>query len=227
MSFLLVAAVLAATPEPVAVFASAHEAAEHVSHESRTGTLIFSRGDCLAVKVFSGGPFTHVAAVVMQDGKAIVYDSMNGVGVRKQGLEEFIESQNPDVIHVAHPVKSFSDEDCREFVAHLEGELGRPYAVAHHLTGERVEGLHCAEYVTDSLIACNLIHADLPSRVSPASLAEGIIGDELYSPAVTFELAQPAAEVEQGSNWCHQLWIDTKVCTMNCCHKLRRMFLCR
>ena len=226
MSVLLVAPVLAAA-EPAATLSTTQQAAEVIAAESTTGTLLFCRGDCLAVKVFSGGPYTHVAAIVLQEGRAIVYDSMNGAGVRRQELAEFLESQNPDVIHLVQPAHALTDAECRAFVEHLDGEVGRPYGVAHHLTGGRATGLHCAEYVTDALMACNLIHANQPSRVSPASLAEGIIGDGLYAPAVTFALEEPARGTEKGRNWCHQLWIDTKVCTITCCTKMRRLFLCK
>jgi len=227
MSLLLVAATLSITADPIATFESTQEAAVAAAEESQTGTLIFSRGDCLAVKMFSGGPFTHVAAVVVEDGLATVYDSMNGVGVRKQGLEEYLDSQNPDVIHVAHPCVPFTGAESRAFIEHLEQELGRPYAVAHHLTGGRVEGIHCSEYVTDALMSCNLIHANEPSRVSPASLAEGLFRDELYEPARTFAIVAAPLEDDEPRNWCDKLWIDTKHCTVNCCVKMRRLFFCR
>ncbi|MEX2287593.1 MAG: YiiX/YebB-like N1pC/P60 family cysteine hydrolase [Planctomycetaceae bacterium] len=227
MSLLLLAATLAVAAEPVASFDSAQQAAQTVAEQSQTGTLIFSRGDCLAIKVFGGGPYTHVGAVVVEDGKATVYDCMPGKGVRKQSLEDFLESQDPDVIHVAHLKQAMTEEQGRAFVEHLESELGRPYAVKHHLTGQRAEGIHCSEYTTDALMACNLLHANHPSRVSPASLAEGIFRDELYAPAQTFVIAPAIAEETEPHNRCHQLWLDTKTCTANCCVKMRRLFLCR
>jgi hypothetical protein len=226
MSMLLVAALLAATPEAPTTFASSQQAAEHVARESQTGALIFSKGDCLAVKVFGGGPYTHVAAVVMQNDEATVYDSMNGIGVRKQGLKEYLESQDPDEIHVAQPTRPMTTEESRAFIEHLETEVGRPYAVKHHLTGGRAEGIHCSEYVTDALMACQLLQANHPSRVSPTSLAEGIVEDGLYSEATTFTLERLRPEAESGNSWCQQLWIDTKICTTTCCAKMRRMFLC-
>src|SRR5215212_9811866 len=167
MSFLLVAATLTFSAAPVETFESPQQAAQAIVEHAETGTLIFSRGDCLAIKVFGGGPYTHVAAVVKQDGAATVYDSMNGKGVRKQPLDDYLQSQQPDMIYVAHLKEPMTAEQGSAFVAHLESELGRPYAVKHHLTGGRAKGIHCSEYMTDALMACDLLHADRPSRVSP------------------------------------------------------------
>ena len=107
-----------------------------------------------------------------------------------------------------------------------ESELGRPYAIKHHLTGKRSTGLHCSEYVTDALQSMQLIKAKRPPKVSPASLVEGILKSELYQAPHMSQVAETRPPVATGDDWCEQLWIDTKVCTSRCCIKLRRWFLC-
>ena len=227
MHALLIAATIAAAPVEVQSFGSVDAAAAALAQEVQTGTLLFSKGDCVAIKVYTKSPYTHVAAVVVPDGTPWVYDSQNGSGVRRLALDEYLRLQRPERLHVHHPRESFSPEQTECFVAHLDEQLGRPYDVLHHVTGKRADGLHCSEYVTDALMACRILRANRPSRVSPASLREGIVKSNLYTAGRTLDIQMPVAEVPEGDNWCEQLWIDTKVCTTRCCAKMQRWFLCR
>lgn len=221
----LLLAVLAASP--VQTYAAPDEVAAALSAEVRTGTLLFSRGDCLAVKVFTQSCYTHVAGVIVEADGPWVYDSQNGAGVRKLQLVEYLAVTRPDRLVVLHPANAFDEGRAGRFRAHLEQEVGRPYAVAHHLTGNRCEGLHCAEYMTDSLMAAGLIKAEHPSRVSPASLRSGLLKYDLYTEAETIEVAVAEPERPAGRNWCHELWLDTKDCCGSCWSCVRRCVLCR
>ena len=94
-------------------------------------------------------------------------------------------------------------------------------------SGDRSDaGVHCAEYATDALMALQLIHAERPSKVSPSSLADGIVLHQVYTSGETIDLEFPAEKVA-GANWCEQLWIDTKLCCTRCCRQLTAWFLCR
>jgi hypothetical protein len=229
MHVLLLAAVLAGSGDatPVVGFESLPAAAEHLAPQFQTGSLIFSKGDCLAVKVFTVSPYTHVAAAVVHDGKCNVYDSTSGVGVRRLTLEEYLLTQSPDEIHVFHPRRPLTPQQAEDFECYLESRVGTPYAITHHLTGERAEGIHCSEYVTDALMCIEVVRAERPSKVSPASLVAGITQHEIYSDGETYVLAAEPIPEPQGSNWCEQLWIDTKLCCASCCDKLTGWFLCR
>ena len=226
MPYLLMLTSLYANPEPMRSYSSFASAAESVSSQMQTGTLIFSQGDCLAVKIFTQSSYTHVAAVVMKNGQPYVYDSVSGNGVRRQSLTAYLKSQSPDVVHLMHPSKPFSKERSERFSSYLKEQLGKPYAIKHHLTGKRSEGVHCSEYVTDALMSCRMIHAKQPSRVSPGSLAAGILKVDLYRPARSINLKMKIVK-PKGRNWCDQLWIDTKFCTLSCCRQLQRWILCR
>ena len=227
MSWIMMAAVLASSPAPRVSQVPETAAAETIAAELRTGTLIVTRGDCLAVKVFSVSPYTHVAAVVIRHGEPFIYDSTNGAGVRCQTLKNFLTSQCPAEVHLFQPQRSFSEKRAREFEIHLDSQLGRPYAIRHHLTGERADGLHCAEYVTDGLIACNLLQAKQPARVSPASLVEGLTTAELYTHAATLQLTPPPTVHPANASWCSRTWSDTKTCTRDCYLKMRGWFCCK
>ena len=209
------------TPEPPAPLVA------EVQHELQTGSLIFSQGDCLAVKIFTQSSFTHVAGVVANAGEFMVYESTNGVGVRKMPLLEYLRRQSPTTFYIAHPKVPFSEAKALAFQQHLESQIGRTYAVRHHLTGNRCEGLHCSEYMTDALMAAELISAKEPPRVSPGSLLEGVITSNTYREGnrVDLNLAEPPQPLDQP--WYYRAWD----CTSSCCSKsvkqVRRWIFCR
>jgi len=208
-------------------FASVAEAASGLQPVCQTGTLLVTKGDCLAVRIYTQSPYTHVAAVVVRNDQICVYDSTNGVGVRCLSLAQYLASQNPDQIHVFQPASAFSPQQSASFETWLDGQLGRPYAVAHHLTGERAAGLHCAEYVTDALVHADLMRARQPARVSPASLVTGITRHGVYASGQTVLVKPPPPPALKSDSWCGQLWQETKDCTSGCCTRMRRWFLCR
>lgn len=225
---LLTLALLAGSGTPSAEigYGSTQEAAAAIAPTLQTGSLIFSSGDCLAVRIFTASPYTHVAAVVVDEqGRCTVYDSTNGVGVRRQPLADYLATQAPVEVHVHHPQRPLGAEAEGEFTSFLESQLGRPYAIQHHLTGDRCTGLHCAEYVTDALVSIDVLQAKAPPRVSPASLREGITAHHIYTTGQTIRLQRPEP-VPAGDNACEQMWIDTKSCCSSCCRKLRGWLLC-
>ena len=227
MYAILLAATLAADPAAADTYATPADAAAAMAAEVQTGTLLFSTGDCLAVRIYTQSHYTHVAVVVAGEGGPVVYDSQNGVGVRRLTLEEYLDAQSPDALNVCHPRRPFSRRRTELLVTHLEQELGRPYEVKHHLTGNRSEGIHCAEYATDALMNCRLVHAHRPAKVSPASLREGLLEGDLYDEVRTIQVRPPVPEPVEDVGWCEQLWIDTKTCTSHCCRKLSGWILCR
>lgn len=193
----------------------------------QTGSLIFSQGDCLAVKIFSQSSYTHVGGVVEKSGEFFVYDSMSGFGVRKTPLVEYLRQQTPSSIQIVHPRVPFQDEKADAYERHLESQLGRKYAVKHHLTGQRCEGVHCSEYVTDALMAAELISARQPARVSPGSLLEGVMSANAYQHGnrVELKLADPALPSDRP--WYQRAWNCTTSCCSRSASQLRRWVLCR
>ena len=89
------------------------EAHLQIAQQVQTGSLIVSRGDCLAVKVYSASRYTHVATVVVQDTGIYCYDSTGGAGVRKQTLAEYVASQNEASLHPFHPCRPLSNHILR------------------------------------------------------------------------------------------------------------------
>jgi len=227
MNSILIAAIVASAAPVEIELASPAAATARLECEVATGSLIVSRGDCLAIKMYSASLYTHVGAVVVREGEIYVYDAMNGCGVRKQLLCDYVTGLNDAAIHPFHLRQPMSEYQAQRFERHLEGQLGRPYAIKHHLTGTRAAGLHCSEYVTDALIAADLLRASRPSRVSPASLVTGILTAEVHRQADTMQLVpEPPARPESGS-WVVQCWFDTRQCTQNCYRKLWAWFCCK
>lgn len=208
-------------------FESLDQVASVVESDARTGTLLVTQGDCLAVRIYTQSPYTHVAAIVMRNGRPVVYDSIKGAGVRCLPLKTYLQSVGQDAIHIFQPRRQFDEGRAGKFEAALDSQLGQPYAVKHHLSGERGEGLHCSEYVTDALMACGMVKANQPARVSPASLVEGITKHGIYSSGTTLQISPPAAsEPKPETGWCAGLWEDTKSCTADCWKKVRGWCLC-
>ncbi len=201
---------------------------QELSSQCQTGSVIFSEGDCLAVKVFSGSRLTHCGAVMIEDGRPVVYDAMPGAGVRKTPLVDYLRLQTPSEIQMVHPEKPFAKTESLAYVEYLESQLGREYGIKHHLTGQRANGVHCAEYCTDALLAAGRISAEQPARVSPGSLYEGLTEHRLYTDGGTFTLAaKKTSTVRENESWCRWAWRETCDCTTGCCRQMSRWFLCR
>ena len=200
-----------------------------VQSQMETGSLIFSRGDCLAVKICSQSSFTHVGGVVNIEGKPFVYDSMNGIGVRGSPLDEYLRQQGPSVIHVIHPASRFTHEQSNCYDQYLRSQLRRPYSVKHHLTGQRSKGVHCSEYMTDALMAIELISVTNPTKVSPGSLLEQLISTGTYVDGMRIDLTA-TAEVRPGpvaTYWYQRLWNSTQSTCSGGAMMFRRSILCR
>ncbi len=231
MNFLLIIALAGASPSSSAIedvqVASMAEAAAELRPMLKTGTLLVSEGDCLAVRVYTQSPFTHVAAVIQRDGRPFVYDAANGVGVRCQTLENYLRTQSPDELHIFQPARPLNSNQQKRFAGWLEGQLGRPYAVAHHISGERGDGVHCAEYVTEALGNSGLIKVKNPAKVSPASLVKGITIHNVYSQTETVHIIAPTPEPKLSTSWYGQAWHCTNTCTATCMSKFRRCVLCQ
>ena len=231
MNFLLALAMASGSPAGTLVenvqVASFDEAASELRPTLQTGTLLVSQGDCLAVRIYTQSPFTHVAAVVMRNGRPFVYDSTNGIGVRCQTLENYLRAQSPDELYVFQPDRTLNVERQKQFERWLDGQLGRPYAVSHHLSGGRGNGVHCAEYVAEALGKCGLIKVQNPAKVSPASLVEGITTHNVYSQRQTVCVMAPTPEPVPSSTWYGLAWQSTKTCTASCMAKFRRCVLCQ
>ena len=224
MKWMLLLAALTAEPAEVQTYPDEATAVKSLSQEVQTGTLLFSQGDCLAVKVFSKSSYTHVAVVVKEKEKILVYDSAKGSGVRKSTLKEYLSYLGRDDVHLFHPRKEFTAYRTKALQKYLDSEIGREYGVRHHVTGEESDGIHCAEYAVSALMAARLMHANNPAKVSPASLVVGIRQAELYSSPRTINWEPPAVPEAEGT--CAQWWLDTKICTRNAWTKCRGWFCC-
>jgi hypothetical protein len=202
-------------------------AVRQIASQCQTGTLLFSAGDCLAVRAYTGSRYTHVATVVVSGEETWIYDSMNGAGVRKLLLEDYLEIQAPDEVTLFHPGRPFTAEEAHSYHTALERELGRPYSVKHFVTGKRCEGLHCAEYVTDALIEIDWLRAEHPAHVSPASLLEGVSRKGAYCPGGRVNVPLPLEPIPEPDGWCARAWQNTVLCVDGGCVQLSRWFLCR
>lgn len=208
-------------------FTSGRSAAAALAPELQTGTLLFSQGDCAAVKIFTKSRYTHVAVVVKESNGCFVYDSMSGVGVRKLSLAQYCAAECPNTLRVCQPKTRFTKKRAARLREHLDSELGREYSVTHHLTGKRADGVHCSEYATDALCACQLMKAKNPPRVSPASLRLGVLESGVYTETAEVQLVEPIPQAPADASCCSRCWFDTKQCTKRFFKKIGRVVFCR
>jgi len=166
------------------------------------------------------------AAELLRD-EATVYESQNGVGVRKLSLERYLAMQEGSEVGICYPQQAMTAEQEEAFVRHLDSQLGRPYLVRHHLTGNRAAGIHCAEYMTDAFAAAGLLHAERPPKVSPASLRQGVLVSQLHREGRRIFVSDLDPERVEGRNWCEDMWLDTVRCTSDTWDSFRRCVLCR
>src|SRR5260370_13937101 len=101
MNLILVAVLVTGSPET----ATPRAAQAVLAPQVQTGTLIVSKGDCLAIKIYSASAYTHVAAVVVDDEATSVYESTGGAGVRRQLLADYLVLQNDHTLHAFFPRK--------------------------------------------------------------------------------------------------------------------------
>ena len=229
MSWLVIVALAGAppvAPEDSTAVGSLEEATKVLCPQLQTGTLLVSEGDCLAVQVYTQSPYTHVGAVVMRNGQPFVYDACKSTGVRCSTLANYLKTQINHEVHVLQPRKAFSEGGAGEFVRRLDSQLGRPYCVRHHLTGESVDGVHCAEYVSDALASCRVLKVRNAANVSPASLVLGVTRSHIYSPLQTIRIVRQVTSQPRAASWYGRLWQDTKSCTANCYRQTRAWFVC-
>jgi len=226
--WLIAAALCGSGSSSAEVTLPARVAATELSPTLTTGSLIGTKGDCLAVRIYTASSMTHVGAVVVQEDGPWVYESTNGVGVRKLPLADYLAAQAPNRVLVYQPRRLLTAGQARDFEAYLESQLGRPYSVKHHITGQHCEGMHCAEYATEALLKTELITAENPVRVSPASLIEGIVENDIYVAGPEQEIVvEEPPPIPDDLNCCERMWEGTKRCTSACCHKMSGWFLCR
>ena len=158
----------------------------------------------------------------------MVYDAIPGAGVRQLPLADYLISQQPTDIQLLHPTKPFSETQVAAFERHLQAQIGRQYDVKHFATGRRCSGLHCSEYVTDALVASQLVTSDNPARVSPSGLITSLTEHHLYQTGTTHNLPEaptPAAPVSE--TWYGRAWQGTKSCSYDCWVQTRRWFCCK
>jgi hypothetical protein len=130
---------------------------------------------------------------------------------------------------VYRPQRDLSQDQSRAYRAYLESQLGREYSVKHHISGDRCEGIHCAEYATEALLRTKLIAVKNPVRVSPASLIEGVTENGLYVEKRVWEVESGESVEPDRKNMgrCRRLWEETRDCWTSSSKRLKGWFLCR
>ncbi|WP_437185545.1 YiiX/YebB-like N1pC/P60 family cysteine hydrolase [Planctomicrobium sp. SH668] len=218
---------LSASPIALSETPDSPSVVDQIASRCQTGSLIFSRGDCLAVKTYTCSRFTHVATIVMEENTPWIYESTSGHGVRKVPLKEYLEIDSPHRISLLHPNRAFTTQECTKYQAALDSQIGREYSVTHFVTGTRSEGLHCAEYLTDSLMAIHWLEVKNSAKVSPGSLYDGITKHGVYLEDSELVIARKIEAIPEPETWYGSLWQETKSTCHGGTRQLSRWFFCQ
>ncbi|MCA8988863.1 MAG: hypothetical protein KDA78_14535 [Planctomycetaceae bacterium] len=213
--------------EPVFSEKDIREVHNLFSEQAVDGAMIMHQGDCLAVKVFTQSPYTHVAMMFCnEEGRWVVYDSANGTGVRKSELIDYLTECAPNHLVLLNPNQPLSEDQKSRLLLALEEQIGRPYGIKHHISGKPAKGVHCSEYITSAMVSAGYLTAERPAKVSPASLRAGLLNHHLYSEIAETEMIVASIPPVPQSTWCSQMWSDTKACFSGTYQKCSRMFFC-
>lgn len=203
---------LAAATAPAAVVQNVSNLDRFVAEltpQLQTGTLFFSQGKSVVVRLVGRSRFTHVAAVVVRPEGVCVYDAMRTVGVRRLSLRDHLAVQAGDAFEICQPTATLSPEQALALQCSLERRVGTEYAYSQYLTGCRSTGVHCSEYITDGLIEADVLSAERPPRVTPASLRQAVLSYELYASQAAFRLLQPPVADAPQKSCLSGLWGKT------------------
>lgn len=136
------------------------------------GTVLFVENSSFLVESVTAFETTHVAIIL--DGK--VYQA-EPPKVRTYTIAEYFgliakdngKSQKCKTIF-CQPKNAYKQEQIAAMRVFLEAEVGRRYSVKGYLKGNESDGTHCAQLVTEALVAADKVTADKPWMVSPGAL---------------------------------------------------------
>ena len=207
---------------------TAPQATSALGESLTPGTVIFSKGACLYVTAYTGSDITHVGIVADdENGQPVVFDSMKGSGVRSSSVAAYLEEMKDAELLIYRPVEPLAKPDRDRLRLALSDDLGRPYDVAHYLTGRPSEGLHCSEYVTETLSEVGYLRSGRPSDVAPGQLADGISMMRRWGDVERIQLIEPDPVKPTGLSCCESFWWDTKECVSETGDWFSGVFFCR
>jgi hypothetical protein len=119
-----------------------------------SGTLLFLENCNSVVQWSTGGQIAHVAILLNEGPRSLVYEATPGK-VRKLSLDEYYielarlnECRKEDEqirLHALRPAPEFSAEEINRLHEFLDSQLGRRYSIKNYLRGKPYDGIHCAE----------------------------------------------------------------------------------
>jgi hypothetical protein len=125
-----------------------------------SGTLFFLENCNSVVQWSTGGQIAHVAILLNEGSRPLVYEATPGK-VRKLALDEYYielarlnERRKEDEkirLHALRPAPEFSAEEIGKLREFLDSQLGRRYSVKNYVRGKPYDGIHCAELTATAL----------------------------------------------------------------------------
>lgn len=147
------------------------------------GSLVFLENSNYFVERWTDASIGHVAVVVRDSGKPLVYEATPG-RVRKVAWPEYLtelaklNGQRRDRSHkeieawVLSPEKPYAASEISRMRRYLESQLSRRYSVIGYLRGQQADGIHCAELASHAISFGGRFDIDDCFKQTPASLME-------------------------------------------------------
>lgn len=171
------------------------------------GTILVLENSNPIVEAYTDSEVTHVAMVLQDAGQAYVYEAAPKV-VRRLPLGDYLaelsqfndgrRKSNQLRVRLYEPNRPYSEAEIAELKDFFESQLGRRYSVKGIVRKRQGDGIHCAQLVSNALVASGRYDIDQSYAVSPGELV-GKITDHHKAPAAV----ELPPHVKAGS-WCQR-----------------------
>jgi hypothetical protein len=140
------------------------------------GTLIFNEHSSTLVELKTKSPITHVAIIFNENDISYVYEA-TFPKVKRVSLDEYIkkvkirklEGRIRIQVWAAKPNFPYKREEIRAMKGYADSQLEKKYSVKSY-DGLPTDGLHCGEYVVNSLVLSSRYTSSNSGRTSPKTL---------------------------------------------------------
>ncbi len=171
------------------------------------GSLVFLENSNYFVERYTEAPIGHVAVVIRDSGKPMVYEATPG-RVRKVAWDDYLlelgklnqdrswRSKKLIAGWVLAPKTPYSTGEISHMRRYLESQMSRRYSVLGYLRGQQSDGVHCAELASQTISFGGRFDIDNCYKQTPASLMA------LAEPQHVAKTALTIPEPAEAESWC-------------------------
>lgn len=177
------------------------------------GELLVLENCNSVVEGVTDGDIGHLAIVIRRDDGVFVAEATPSK-VRTLAWDDYLaelariqqrrQHDNQMRVWMLIPKQSYSADELAAIDQHIDQQVGRRYSVLGYLSGERAEGIHCAQFTAECLQSTGRLERGDWHRSSPSSLVKTL--QSTHSDLTKIEL--PA--YQSSSSWCQESWLRVR-----------------